>query len=40
MEEEFYGVVEESDVNDFNKNDVDVEDNVEAEEGVEDEKEE
>ena len=39
VEEEFYGV-EESDVNNFNKNDVDVEEDVEAEEGEEDEKEE
>ena len=39
VEEELY-CVEDSDVNDFNKNDVDVKDNVEAEEGVEDEEEE
>ena len=33
-------LTEESGENDFNKNDVDVEDNVEADEGVEDEEEE
>ena len=38
VEEELYGV-DDSDMNHFNKNDVDVEDNVEAEEGVEDEEE-
>ena len=39
VEEELY-CVEDSDANNFKKNDVDVGDNMEAEEGVEDEEEE